>query len=177
MYNGEMHVSGTLQNANGVPAQSMAVWNAANCAPFSGANGEVRRILTDGPSLYAVGNFTTIGGTAATRAARWNGSAWEPLGGGISTGVFDAVLNGSELLVSGNFVSAGGWASVACIARWDGRQWYPLNAGHENGMSPSGLVLAFDVFKDSLYTGGLFTGAGPLLMNKIARWDGSGWSS
>jgi hypothetical protein len=176
MYNGQMHVSGTFQNADGVPAQNMAVWNGANWVPFSGANDEVRRILTDGSYLYAVGDFTTIGGTAANRAARWNGLAWEPLGGGISSGVFDAVLNGTELLVSGSFITAGA-ASVAGIARWDGNQWYPLNTGHQQGMNvPLGQIIAFDVFKDSLYAGGAFTGAGGMLINRIARWDGEFWS-
>jgi len=176
-YNGQLHVSGTFQNADGVPAQNMAVWNGANWVPFSGANDEVRRILTDGTYLYAVGDFTTIGGTIARRAARWNGAAWEPLGTGLSSGMFDAVLNGSELLVSGSFIEAGS-ASVGGVARWDGAEWSALNTGRQNGMGlPLGLVGAFDVFNDSLYVGGLFAGAGGRVMNRIARWDGNVWSA
>ena len=177
MHNGQLHVSGAFQEADGVPAQNMALWTGSAWLPFSGANGEVRRILTDGAYLYAVGDFTTIGGTAGRRAARWNGSAWEPLGEGITTGMFDAVLNGSELLASGSFINAGS-ASVSGVARWDGTEWSALNSGRQNGMNlPLGIVLALDVFNDSLYAGGSFTGAGPLLRNRIARWDGSAWSS
>jgi trimeric autotransporter adhesin len=178
MHNGQLHVSGNFQNADGVPAQNMAVWTGTGWAPFSGANNEVRRIHSDGTHLYAAGNFTNIGGVNARRAARWNGSQWEPLGEGITPNVFDAVLNGSELLVCGNFINAGSTASVACIARWDGSQWHALNTGRQNGMNlPVGLVVAFDVFNDSLYAGGTFTGAGPLIRNRIARWDGNAWSS
>ena len=177
MYNGQLHVSGTFQNADGTTAQNMAVWNGTGWTPFSGANDEVRRILTDGTYLYAIGDFTTIGGTTARRAARWNGSTWEPLAEGITSGMFDAVLNGSELLVSGSFINAGS-ASVSGVARWDGTEWSALNAGRQNGMNiPLGVVLAMDVFNDSLYAGGSFTGAGPLLRSRIARWDGSAWSS
>ena len=177
MHNGQLHVSGTFQNADGVAAQNMALWTGSAWSPFSGANGEVRRILTDGTYLYAVGDFTTIGGTTARRAARWNGAAWEPLGEGITTGMFDAVLNGNELLVSGSFINAGS-ASVSGVARWDGAEWSALNSGRQNGMNlPLGVVFAMDVFNDALYVGGSFTGAGPLNRGRIARWDGNAWSS
>lgn len=177
MYNGQLHVSGTFQNADGVPAQNMAAWSGTGWAPFSGANDEVRRIQSDATHLYAVGDFTTIGGSSARRAARWNGSAWEPLGSGLSSGMFDAVLNGGVLLVSGSFIEAGS-ASVAGVARWDGVEWSALNADRQKGMNlPLGLVAAFDVFNDSLYAGGLLLGAGGRLISRIARWDGSAWSS
>src|SRR5687767_11491679 len=176
MHNGQLYVSGTFQNADGVPAQNMAVWTGSAWLPFSTANDEVRDIHSDGTHLYAVGDFTTIGGVSARRAARWNGAQWEPLGEGITSGIFDAVLNGNELLVSGNFVAAGS-ASVACIARWDGAEWSALNAGRQNGMNgPVGAVFALDAFNGSLYAGGILTGAGGKLMNRIARWDGNAWS-
>ncbi|MEO6597591.1 MAG: hypothetical protein ABIP94_22840, partial [Planctomycetota bacterium] len=38
-------------------------------------------------SLFAGGNSTTAGGTAASNIARWNGSAWVPLGTGANSRV------------------------------------------------------------------------------------------
>jgi len=35
-----------------------------------------------GPALYAGGDFTTAGGVAANRIAKWNGSSWSQLGSG-----------------------------------------------------------------------------------------------
>ena len=36
-----------------------------------------------GAALYAGGMFTTAGGVSANSIAKWNGSAWSPLGSGI----------------------------------------------------------------------------------------------
>ena len=40
-----------------------------------------------GPALCAGGSFTTAGGVAANDVARWDGSAWSPLGSGVEDGV------------------------------------------------------------------------------------------
>ncbi|HMJ67207.1 MAG TPA: hypothetical protein VK615_17815, partial [Candidatus Binatia bacterium] len=163
MHNHQIYVSGIFQTAGGVAAQNMAVWNGFEWQPFSGANDEVRRIISDGTSLYAAGDFTTIGGTPALRTARWNGSFWTALGGGISSGLLDAALYGSELIVGGQFVQAGS-APAITVARWDGADWYALNSGRQNGMNlPLGVVRALDVFDGSLYAGGDFSGAGPAM--------------
>ncbi len=83
-----------------------------------------------GMALYAGGDFAAIGGIAAHRIARWNGSSWSPLGSGIdgpglpsaggvrvtSFGAFDDGA-GPVLYVGGGFATAGGVASDQ-IARW-----------------------------------------------------------
>jgi hypothetical protein len=177
MHNGQIHVSGAFQSAGGVPAQNMAVWNGFEWQPFSGANNEVRRIISDGTSLYAAGAFTNIGGIAAPRTARWVGGVWTPLGEGVTSGLLDAALYGSELIVGGQFIQAGSKPAVT-VARWDGADWYALNSGRQNGMNlPLGVVRALDVFNGSLYAGGDFTGAGTDMRNKVARWDGESWSA
>src|SRR5262245_31615189 len=38
----------------------------------------------NGPALYAGGAFATAGGRRASHLARWNGSAWKHVGGGVS---------------------------------------------------------------------------------------------
>jgi hypothetical protein len=40
-----------------------------------------------GPALYAAGAFPTAGGTPASGIARWDGTSWAPLGGGMSSRV------------------------------------------------------------------------------------------
>ena len=43
---------------------------------------------TVGHDLYAGGGFTTAGGVAANRIAKWNGSAWSALGSGMNGAVY-----------------------------------------------------------------------------------------
>ena len=40
-----------------------------------------------GPALYAGGHFTTAGGVAANRIAKWDGSSWTALGSGLNGSV------------------------------------------------------------------------------------------
>ena len=68
-----------------------------------------------GGSLYAFGNFTTIGGAAINRVARFDGAAWQPLGTGADGPVNGlAGLNGA-IIAGGSFTSVGGrgYASFA----------------------------------------------------------------
>ena len=37
-----------------------------------------------GPALFAGGLFTTAGGVAAAKIAKWDGLGWTPLGGGLT---------------------------------------------------------------------------------------------
>jgi hypothetical protein len=47
--------------------------------------------------LIAGGVFTTAGGMGANYVARWNGSIWQPLGGGMSSSVSAlTVYNGGK---------------------------------------------------------------------------------
>ena len=47
-------------------------------------NGMVRALAVSGSDLYAGGSFTTAGGSAANRIAKWNGSGWSALGSGMN---------------------------------------------------------------------------------------------
>ena len=67
------------------------------------------------------------------------------------------------------------------IARWDGTAWAPLihdgDPGQNGRIDP---VFALSVFDDgagpALYAGGIFTQAGGVGANRIARWSASQWS-
>ena len=71
--------------------------------------------------VYAGGDFTTAGGAAANRIARWNGTAWSPLGTGVSN-----VVNGltvgptGKLYVGGAFTTTGdGSKAMAHVGIYD----------------------------------------------------------
>ena len=125
--------------------------------------------------LIAGGSFTIAGDVPCNRVARWDGSAWQPLGSGINEndpyGSVKAltVYNG-ELIVGGSFTTAGG-ATCNNIARWDGAQWQPLGSGVDS-YTVYALVVDFD---STLIAGGNLTAAGGIPCNRIARWDGEQW--
>ncbi|MFH0983184.1 MAG: hypothetical protein V2A79_16820, partial [Planctomycetota bacterium] len=154
---------------------------------FPGMNSNVCALTVfddgTGPALYAGGGFTTAGGVTAKSIAKWNGTQWSALGGGMggtwpyvyALTVFDDG-NGPALYAGGAFTTAGG-VTANRIAKWNGTQWSPLGSGMNND------VRALAVFDDgsgpALYAGGNFTTAGGVPANYIAKWDAAliAWSA
>ena len=134
-----------------------------------------------GPALHAGGQFLTAGGEFANRIARWDGSSWTALGGGLNGEVRSLLVHddgsGPALFVAGAFTTAGG-APASRIAKWNGTTWASLGSGL-SGLS--GSVNALSVFDDgggpALYAAGSFSNAGGTTANSIARWDGASWSA
>ena len=134
-------------------------------------------VLRNG-DLVAGGRFANAGGIPASRIARWNGSAWAPLGSGMNdtVGAFAVYANG-DLVAGGAFTTAGGVAAN-CIASWNGSSWSPLGSG-VSGANPN-RVFALQVdtpFKGGqiLYAGGFFTAAGGAAANNVATWGAGPW--
>ena len=137
-----------------------------------------------GPALYVGGGFFTIGGVVSPGIARWDGTTWTSVGGGLGQiGNFLASPGfartpsvvalrsfGGRLYAGGDFVMPGS-TTVDHFAVWDGTQW-TIPPG-----SPTQTVTAIDVFQGSLVVGGKYIstsgGAG-----HVARFDpaNSSWS-
>ena len=152
------------------PTFSDADWTALDGVGF---NGLVSAMALDGGNLYVGGNFTVAnGGINASRVAMWNGSAWSPLGGGVSSLgaasvqalAWDADAN--RLFVGGTFNNAGGVATIG-VAAWDGAQWSAL----DGGMNGIVNALAWDASAGVLYAGGSFTAAGGSPALRVAAWS------
>ena len=151
----------------------VALWDGSTLALVGSANGDVLTLasLPNG-DVVAGGNFTSIGGIAANRVARWDGIGWNALGVGTNDMVATlmAMPNG-DVVAGGMFFTAGGVAANH-VARWDGAAWFPLGAGtdlqvHALARLPNGDVAA----------GGAFAAAGMAAANHVARWDGASWSA
>lgn len=169
----------------GVPANVLRFTGSGWSLVGGNFNSEIEALAVydagNGPQLYATGLFTEVGGVAANRIARWNGSAWVPLSGpagqglswiGTAMTVFDSGA-GPELIVAGEFGFAGGIAARQ-IAAWNGSQFRPLGPGLD------GDVLTLEVHDDgggpALYAAGDFISAGGIPVSKLARWNGSAWA-
>ena len=124
--------------------------------------------------VYVGGRFTVscVDGLARN-IARWDGSNWWALAGGVYWSatyapiVHAIEIEGSNVYVAGSFNTAGG-GGAANIARWDGAAWHPLGDG-----SPGTTMYALKTWHGDLYggAGGTVGGVG----NRIARWDGNQW--
>ncbi len=115
--------------AGDTPANGIARWNRATSTwttYANGLNGIVNAIvrlpngdLVVGGEFTAAGN-AAAGDTPANHIARWKSDTleWTNLGDGVNDTVYSlAVAGGGELLVGGEFTTAGGEVS-AYIARW-----------------------------------------------------------
>jgi hypothetical protein len=145
-----------------------------------------------GPALYAGGIFRSIGGAHVRRIAKWDGSSWSALGNGVSllTGAEDGVTamevfddgSGPALYVAGDLRTAG-TVTANRIARWNGATWSAVGSGMVGQTTGDDVPIRdLTVFDDgsgpALYACGDFTSAGNApATNRIARWNGSSWSS
>jgi hypothetical protein len=105
--------------------------------------------------------------------ARWNGSAWAPVGGGVTKGSYVAAMAqlGSELVVAGSFTEVGG---VACenVAAWS-----PVTGWHALGSGVEGTVSDVTARDGVLYaSGNCGLGVGePESYSGIVRWRNGKW--
>lgn len=180
--NGDLVAAGLFTDAGGVSANSIARWNGTTWSNLgSGMSGggsvwgpTVRALVTlPNGDLIAAGEFDIAGGVSASGIARWNGTAWSPLGVGVAKPGFSAIVRGLAVLPNGDLVAGGTFTSAGVvaanqIAKWDGATWSALAGGtngavHELRLAPSGAVLA----------AGEFTLANGGAASRIARIDSS----
>ena len=125
--------------------------------------------------LYAGGTFLQFGGlTNAQNIAKWDGTKWDTLAGGISGSYIKKIIKYKNYIyVLGDIYQAG---NLACrgIARWDGTQWDTLCGGADNGLFDA------DVYNDTLYVCGAFSTIGNSTIGNVAtnfaaKFDGTTW--
>ncbi|MEY3162328.1 MAG: hypothetical protein RIT25_2319, partial [Planctomycetota bacterium] len=172
-------VGGIFSFVGTIAASNIAAFDPATgtwSALGSGTNNEVRAlaVLPNG-DLVAGGNFTSAGGVACSRMARWNGTAWAPLASSVDGTVAAlAVSPGGDLLAGGTFRTVGG-VTVNMLARWDGTTWSAVGGGTLATINAIWSILT--LANGDLVVGGQFTSIGATVANNIARWYGTTWSA
>ncbi len=190
----------TVSGETAVQAKSAAIENNLETAVFTGwddrfyqpgpNNGvcipycvpQVNVVAIDGSDVYVGGSFTYVDSLTAHNIAKWDGSSWSTLGGGVTglvdpfiiediTGIVSAiVVNGNDVYIAGRFPKAGN-ITVNNIAKWNGTSWSALGSGM------NGSVNALVFKDDKLYAGGYFTEASGNTVNYIAQWNGTDWTA
>lgn len=112
------------------------------------------------------GDHLIAGGAAGSgsQVVKWNGTAWTPIGFGLSGQVYALAIYNGELIAGGSFSNRGR------VARFTGSEWVALGGG------VNGDVLTLLVHNEQLFAGGYFTTAGAASATRIARWDGNAWA-
>lgn len=184
----DLYAGGNFTTAGGVTANRIAKWNGTTWSALgTGCNAWVESIAfadngAGGYDVYAGGQFTTAGGLSANAIAKWDGSTWSALGGGLTaTGTgYPAVgeelyvasdgVDGLSLYVGGLFTAVDG-QPIGHVARWDGTTWHPLGTGMD------WAVFGMDMRDGLLYVSGNFTTAGGVTAHGLAIWDGAAWAA
>ncbi len=149
---GDIVLAGNFTNAGGLAVNSIARWNGSQffaygtgirwpAQPFQLAV----RALAQMPNgdIVAGGNFDP-NDPGGQRITRWNGSGWARLPGGAQNPVF-ALLNapGEELIIAGEYTSAGGSFANKYIARFTdtGAPWAALQPAAQSAAAGETVVL------------------------------------
>ncbi len=157
---------------------NIVLWDRATGTWFrlgSGVNNTVRALTMIGNNLYVGGSFTTAGGGAASKIARWNNTTgWSSLSsglGGTDLQVSALNANGTNLYVGGKFTTAGPTLANN-VARWDTLTeiWSPLGSGIKREDFFTEVRTLASTGND-LYVGGNFDFAGGQpVSSDFARW-------
>jgi hypothetical protein len=188
-----LYAGGGFTVAGGESANGFARWDGCSWSTLIGPNGSQSNDRVDalavfddgsGPGLYAGGLFPTAGDESSNLIVRWDGSGWSPLAGATEVRLSNRVEaltvfddgSGPSLYTGGRFTAAGSM-TMNGIARWNGVSWSALTG--PSGIGVNNRVHALTIFDDgsgpALYAGGMFTTAGGVTVDRIARWDGAQW--
>jgi hypothetical protein len=130
VYNGELIAGGWFAKADGAPVGNIARWNgtgwsalASGVVTSDSTPATVRALTIFDGALIVGGHFGSAGGVPANNIARWDGTGWSALGGGVTgvsgseSSVQTLAVYKNQLVVGGSFMAAGGWPS-SNLARW-----------------------------------------------------------
>jgi trimeric autotransporter adhesin len=196
-----LYVGGNFDSAGDIAACSLARWDDGQWSTVGGGITHQRgwqwvdKLVHyddgSGTALYVGGYFDHAGEVETRGLARWDGSAWSAVGGGLGSDWMPEEVEaaaccafddgtGPALYVGGFFERAGSVPTVG-IARWDGRQWSAVGEGFRYEDGWPGFVAALAVYDDgrgpALYAAGEFDYADGMPAASIARWDGQHWAA
>jgi hypothetical protein len=121
-------------------------------------------------NLYVGGSFATIGGVTVNNIARWDGTQWQPMQGGLDGRVRALALDpAGNLYVGGIFYHAGDMP-VDGLAIWGPLGWEkPFGPGLACNENCGIHTLAWDPVHYQLYIGGVV--ATPAGWRQVLVWD------
>jgi len=191
---GNLYAGGDFTNLAGVAAADyFAKWNgsvwSALGSGIAGGRSVVNSIaISPIGTIYIGGGFTEASGnTNCNYIAYWNGSAWTPLGTGLSYDVYSlkftsasgsgSTLQKYRLLIGGAFTDADGAGNGDYFCFWNGASFQSFTDFGATELS--GSVQSIDTTPDgTIIIAGNFDNAGDdPNADGIAKWSGTNWQS
>lgn len=194
-----LYVAGEFAVADGSVADYIARWDGFSWSGVVGADpdgyqptGLIRKLhaFDDGSgqeALYALGAFTSVAGSA--NLARWNGTAWEPVGPQPPPQIHDIIgFDGGSgpmlyaLRVTPAGSMFGATTQIVTLSRLEETGWVEIAILTEGYFFPPGNHDPFSmaVFDDgsgpALYISASFENAEGVPASSIVRWDGQNFS-
>ena len=135
-------------------------------------------------TLYAGGAFTKSGNTVLNNIAKWDGTNWLPVKGGVTGGSFtevNAMTIYNDTLIIGGLFSMADTIPAFSIAKWDGVSFSTVGTGitiwSGSFKRQPGYVNALEVFQGNLYVGGEYDSAGSKRAFSVASWNNNQWDT
>ncbi len=185
-YNDTIFSTGFFHTICDADAAYVAGWDGSNWnAVGTTFEQEGHAIDSLNGQLYAsLYQFTTDSNYVYT----YNGAAWSKVGNGVyqnnpgpgfpkNASIYDIIEYDGKIIASGDFDIAGD-VVVNGIMQWDGTSWLPLGEGLTEFIPGMPSILYphnMTIFNGDLIVAGNFYKAGGIIVNGIARWDGTTW--
>lgn len=167
------------------PAAYIAKWDSttgwstlkAAGATNGGTNNNVNVLVPASEGgIYVGGGFTTAGDINAQHLAKWDGSAWSTVGGGVDFNVNSLTVDGTNFYASGYIRTGPEEEGVYTdyISRWDGvsASWSQMAESADESLGDIAVM-----GDGTLYASGGFTRIEGVVAPGIARWTGSAWEA
>lgn len=171
-----------------VPANSIAQWDGSNWMPVgSGFDGQVTSIAVNGNDIF-VGGYraqTIVSNQVYLNILKkWDGSNWTAISNETNVSLSQSKITGIATGTAGVFVigsfSPDNFSGTVAPSNWVAKiesDKLNLVQTNGNGLGLDGVVYAIAVKGTDIYVGGSFTTIGNIRANRVAKWDGSGWSA
>ena len=129
-----------------------------------------------GTDLVIHGDFGFVDESGTNHVALYDGVAPRSVDGGrgVEERIQRAIEWNGDLVIAGNFISAGGAAETHGLARLGANGWESIGGGITS--SNFHAVRSIAVHQGDLIAGGSFTEIGGVTANRVARWDGTAWT-
>ena len=165
-----LYAVGGFSSMGGINCYGVAKWDGQNWDSLGSGIREsfvwdqiqnVKDVIRFQNEIYICGAFYKCGGKNITSIAKWNGTEWFEVGGGLTdtsdfgfsqwATVKDMEVFNNELYIIGSFRTAGN-INTKGIAKWDGQTWTDLSQGIIN---PNSLLSyqSLMFYNNELYLG------------------------